>query len=55
MKIVLVGSPPFPAAQLESGQMLAKMEHIWHAARRWAQQNGYEYTSTYGVIGVAPT
>jgi len=55
MKIVLVGSPPFPAAQLESGRLLAKMEHIWQAARRWAQQNGYEYTSTYGVIGVAPT
>lgn len=55
MKITLVGNPPFPAAKLESGRMLAKMENIWQAARRWAQLNGYEYTSTYGVIGVAPT
>ena len=55
MKIVLVGNPPLPAAKLESGRMLAKMEHLWQAARRWAKQNGYEYTSTYGVVGVAPT
>ena len=55
MKIDLVGSPHFPAAQLESGRLLAKREHVWYAARRWAKQNGHEYTSTYGVIGVAPT
>ena len=54
-KVVLLGNPPFPAKQMGDGRMLAKVEHIWYAARRWADQNGYEYKSSYGVIGVAPT
>jgi hypothetical protein len=55
MRIARIGNPPFPAASLEQGQMIAKMGHLWHAARRWAKQNGHQYTSSYGVIGVAPT
>ena len=55
MSIIRVGTPPFPAKLLESGRMIAKIEHIWHSARRYARQHGYEYTSSYGVIGVAPT
>ena len=53
--ITLQGNPPFPAFLTEHGTMLAKMEHIWHSARRWAKQHGHKYDSTYGVIGVAPT
>jgi hypothetical protein len=54
MSICLIGNPPFPAAQLE-GRMTAKVEHVWHSVRRWAKQHGYQYTSSYGVIDVAPT
>lgn len=54
MSVVLVANPPFPAAQCD-GQMIAKVEHIWHSARRWATRHGYQYTSSYGVVGVAPT
>lgn len=54
MSVVLVGNPPFPAKEME-GRMIAKVEHIWHSARRYAKQNGYQYTSSYGVVGVAPT
>lgn len=55
MSIVLVGDPPFPAADCDDGHLIAKMEHIWHSVRRWAGKNGYRYTSSYGVEGVAPT
>ena len=54
MSIVLVGNPPFPAKAVGSC-MVAKVEHIWHSARRWAKQNGYKYVASYGVEGVAPT
>lgn len=52
--IIKIGTPPFPAAQTESSYV-AKIEHIWHAARRYAKMHDYEYTSSFGVIGVAPT
>lgn len=52
--IIKIGVPPFPAKQTESGY-IAKIEHIWHSARRYAKLHGFEYTSSYGVIGVAPT
>jgi hypothetical protein len=54
MSIQRIGNPPFPAAQLE-GRMIAKIEHVWHSAMRWAKQNGYQYITSYGVIDVAPT
>jgi hypothetical protein len=54
MSIVIVGNPPFPAAQCD-GHLVAKVEHIWHSARRWAKRHGYQYTSSYRVIGIAPT
>jgi hypothetical protein len=54
MKVQRIGNPPFPVAKLE-GRMIAKVEHVWHSARRWAKQNCYQYTSSYGVIDVAPT
>ena len=52
--IIRIGSPPFPAKQTEFGYT-AKIEHVWHSARRYAKLHGYEYVSSYGVIGVAPT
>jgi hypothetical protein len=54
MSVQVIGNPPFPAAKLER-RMIAKVEHVWQSARRWAKQNGYQYTSSYGVIDVAPT
>jgi hypothetical protein len=53
--IVTVGDPPFPAALTEAGTMLAKMEHVWHAARRYAKRHGHRYDQSYGVVDVAPT
>ena len=55
MSVELVGDPPFPAAMCDDGYMIAKMEHIWHSARRWAERNGHSYVSSYGVEGIAPT
>lgn len=52
--ILKLGDPPFPVAVTE-GRRIAKIEHVWHAARRYAKQNGHDYTSSYGVVGVAPT
>jgi hypothetical protein len=54
MSIVLVGNPPFPSKEIGSC-MVAKVEHIWHSVRRWAELNGYRYVPSYGVEGVAPT
>lgn len=54
MSIILVGNPPFPVKEV-GGRMIAKMEHIWHSARRWAKAHGYKYSPSYGVEGVAPT
>lgn len=52
--IIKIGIPPFPAMRTEFG-FIAKIEHVWHSARRWAKINGCIYESTYGVIDVAPT
>jgi hypothetical protein len=54
MSVILVADPPFPAKQCDE-YLIAKVEHIWHSARRWAARHGYQYTSSYGVVGVAPT
>lgn len=52
--VIKLGIPPFPA-KFDEGRWIAKVEHVWHSVRRWAKQLGYEYTSSYGVIGVGPT
>lgn len=54
MMIITLGDPPFPVA-IGNGQFIAKLEHVWHSARRYAKRHGYQYTSSYGVVGVAPT
>lgn len=52
--ITTMGDPPFPVHLME-GVATAKVEHVWHSARRYAKRHGYRYTSSYGVEGVAPT
>lgn len=54
MSIVKLGNPPVPVKITEYGTRLAKLEHIWQAARRYARINGYNVVETYGVVGVAP-
>lgn len=54
MRVIRLGSPAIPVKLTEYGTYLAKLEHIWKAARRYAKQNGYKIVETYGVMGVAP-
>lgn len=37
------------------GSMTIALENIWRRVRRFAQRHGYEYVSSYGVVGVAAT
>ena len=48
-KVLLVGRPPFPAIVCEDGQMMAKLQHIWHSAKRYGKRHG-----RYGVEGIGP-
>lgn len=52
--IIRLGSPAIPVKITEQGTCLAKLEHIWQAARVYAKRRGYRVVETYGVIGVAP-
>jgi hypothetical protein len=52
--IIRLGTPAFPVKVTEHGTFVAKLEHVWQAARRYAKQNGYNVVETYGVVGVAP-
>ena len=54
MSVVKLGNPPVPVKITERGTCIAKLEHIWQAARRYARRNGYKVVETYGVMGVAP-
>ncbi len=54
MSIIRLGSPAIPVKITEQGTCLAKLEHVWQAARRFARRNGYKIVETYGVMGVAP-
>ena len=54
MSVFLVGNPPFPATT-NGERLIAKLEHIWHSARRWGKERGHAYVSSYGVVGIAPT
>lgn len=54
MSVIKLGSPAIPVKLTDYGTCLAKLEHIWQAARRYARQNGYKVVETYGVMGVAP-
>ncbi len=52
--IIRLGSPAFPVKITEYGTLVAKLEHIWQAARCYAKSHGYNVIETYGVVGVAP-
>jgi|GEM_PF-2864156 len=54
-RVVSVGSPPFPAIVCEDGQMLAKLQHIWHAGRRFAEIHCYRQWQRNGVENIGPT
>ena len=54
MSVIKLGSPAIPVKLTEYGTRLAKLNHIWQGARRYAKQNGYKVVETYGVMGVAP-
>ncbi len=54
MSVIRLGSPAVPVKITEYGTYLAKLEHIWQAARRYAKRRGYNVMETYGVVGVAP-
>ena len=54
MSVIRMGSPAIPVKITEYGTYLAKLGHVWQAARRYAGRNGYNVVETYGVIGVAP-
>lgn len=53
MSIIRLGSPAIPVKITESSTCLAKLEHVWQAARRDAKRKGYKVVETYGVMGVA--
>ena len=52
--IIRLGSPAFPVKITEHGTCVAKLEHVFQAARRYAKRRGYNVVETYGVVGVAP-
>lgn len=54
MSVIRLGSPGIPVKITEHGTYLAKLEHVWQAARVYARRNGYQIVETYGVMGVAP-
>lgn len=54
MSIIRLGNPAVPVKITEYGTCVAKLEHIWQAARRYARRRGYKVVETYGVVGVAP-
>lgn len=39
----------------ETGWPVIYIERLWRAVRTWARKHGYEYASSYGIVGVAPT
>lgn len=39
----------------DDGTVTVPIENICTRVRRWAKRHGYEYNSSYGVVGVAAT
>jgi hypothetical protein len=54
MSIIRLGNPAVSVNITEQGTYLAKLEHVWQAARRYAERHNLEVVETYGVVGVAP-
>ncbi len=53
-KVIRLGNPAIPVKITEFGTYIAKLDHIWRAARTYAKHNNYKLLEMYGVIGVAP-
>ena len=54
MDIIRLGRPAIPVKVTDQGTLIAKLEHVWRAARTYAKSNGYNVVESYGVMGVAP-
>lgn len=54
MSVIRLGNPAIPVRISDYGICLAKLEHVWQAARRYAKRHGYSVVETYGVVDVAP-
>ena len=46
---------PFTYRRDKYGRCSAKAEDMWTGALEWAKHHGYNYVSSYGIEGVAPT
>ena len=43
----------FSRRKIDSGLYMAKLDHVWKAARNWAEANGKQHN--YAIVeGVAP-
>jgi hypothetical protein len=47
--IIRLGNPAIPVKVTEQGTFIAKLEHVWRAARIYAKRNSYNVIETYGV------
>lgn len=54
MNVFRLGNPAVPVKITEQGTYLAKLEHVWQAARRYAEKHSLEVVEAYGVVIVAP-
>ena len=54
MDIIRLGRPAISVKVTDEGTFIAKLEHVWRAARIYAKRNGYNVVETYGVMGFAP-
>lgn len=52
--VIRLGNPAIPVKVGEYGTYVAKLDHVWRAARTYAKRNNYKVLELYGVIGVAP-
>lgn len=48
-----INRQPFAHKEIEPGVYIAKLDHVWRAAKHWAKTNGKEVTSCV-VQGIAP-
>jgi hypothetical protein len=54
MNVIRLGNPAVPVKITERGTCLAKLEHVWQAARQYAYLKGHKVDEAYGVVDVAP-
>lgn len=54
MSVIRLGNPAVPVKITGGGTYLAKLEHVWQAARRYAKQHRYDGIETYSVADISP-